>query len=68
MGMTEEEFINKIIYEGGVVSALEYGLYQDDLEEPNTPLGHAWGELFMAWRALDPKVKAVEALISADAW
>ena len=66
--MTEEEFINKIIWEGGVMSALEYGLKQDDLAEPNTPLGHAWGELFMAWRALDPKVKAVEDLIPDDAW
>ena len=68
MSMTEEQFINKIIWEGGVMSALEYGLRQDHLEEPNTPLGHAWGELLMAWREIDPKVRAVEALIPDDAW
>lgn len=68
MSMSEEEFVAKIDWEGGVMSALEYGLRQDDLEEPNTPLGHAWGELQMAYRALNPKIKVVEDLIPEEAW
>lgn len=66
--MTEEEFVGKIGYEGGIISALEYGLKADDLGDLGSPLAHAWGELQMAWTKLQPKVRAVEALIPDDEW
>lgn len=40
--MTEDEFLGKIEYEGGVFDALDYGLRSDALEDPESELGVEW--------------------------
>lgn len=66
--MTDEEFINKIGWEGGVISALEYGLKASDLSNLDGELAKAWGELEKKWRKLQPKIDKVEALLPDEDW
>jgi hypothetical protein len=59
--MTEDEFLQKVEWEGGVVEALEYGLRADMLKDPNIKLGRLWKSLETAWLGLQPLMGAVES-------
>jgi len=67
--VTVNEFIGKIQYEGGIISALEYGLTYEDLDDQNTELARAWKDLERIWDdEFQPAVHAVEDLIPDEAW
>jgi len=69
MGMSEPEFAAKIEWEGGILAALEYGLRQDDLDNPSSPLGERWGEALHIFRdKLQPAIAEIEELLPEDAW
>lgn len=53
--MTDEEFANKVDYEGGTFSALEYGMKAADLKNKD-------GELYAAWLELENKYKEMQPL------
>jgi hypothetical protein len=66
--MTEVDFVGKIGYEGGIISALEYGLEADDLQDQDSDLAKAWADLEKKWEKLQPALRAVEDLIPDDDW
>ena len=66
--MTEEDFISKIIWEGGIVGALEYGLRDTDLADRNGPLATKWRSLQAKWDQLQRSLRAIEKLIPDEAW
>lgn len=59
--MTVEEFVAKVEGEGGIESALDYGLHEDDLPDEAEELKAAWKELREAWESL-PIQRAQAAL------
>ena len=67
--MTEEEFANKIEWEGGIIGALEYGLRAKDLADRNSELYTAWKDLQQIWEGDFWDAKSnVESLLPEDAW
>jgi hypothetical protein len=66
--MTEEEFINKIAWEGGIIGALTYGLRASDLADQDSDLAKAWRHLENGWVKLVPRIDKVEELIPDEAW
>lgn len=66
--MSEEEFIAKISWEGGVMSALEYGLKWTDLEDQSTELAQRWRRLQDAYSNFRPAIEQVEAVIPDESW
>ena len=46
---TDEEFADKVDYEGGVFSALQYGLRASDLEDQDGDLAVRWKKLEAWW-------------------
>jgi hypothetical protein len=67
--MTEEQFVVQIQIEGGIISALEYGLRASDLAEPDSALGKAWAELERVYTdELTAAIDAVEDLLPDEAW
>ena len=68
--MTEEEFITKIMQEGGIIDALEYGLKDTDLLAAfrDTALAQAWRALQAKWDQLQRSLDAVQKLLPDDAW
>lgn len=61
--MTEEQFLMKIGWEGGVLDTLEYGLEASDLEDPSSELGELWKNLEEAWKKFQPALYAVEKYV-----
>jgi hypothetical protein len=58
--MTEDEFLAKVEWEGGVVDALEYGLRADMLKDRSSELFKLWRKLDSKWDKLKPSLAAVE--------
>ena len=62
--MTEDKFIGKIHWEGGVLDALEYGLHVQDLDDQTTEFAAHWRELETIWRdQFEPAMTKVERYI-----
>ncbi len=64
--MTPREFAGKVDWEGGIVSALEYGLHARSLADtPDAgPLREAWAELERIYaEQLEPALRKVETLL-----
>lgn len=59
--MTEQEFAQKIDWEGGILEALGYGLRPDDA--PPGELRDAWAELRAAFEDMRPLVRRVEGIL-----
>lgn len=60
--MTEQEFANKIEWEGGILDALDYGLTPEDVE--GGELQDAWRTLYIRYTAsLKPAVERVQELL-----
>ena len=57
--MTEDEFIEKIHSEGGIIGALEYGLKSDDLAVQEGSLFWAWHKLENSWKIFDQDCAAL---------
>lgn len=47
--MSEGDFAAKVDYEGGVISALRYGLSWTDLENPESELAQTWKRIEQVW-------------------
>lgn len=60
--MTEDEFLGKVEWEGGVVDALEYGLHAEVLLDQNTELASRWRALEQEWRWFQNFLNPVEQL------
>lgn len=62
---TPKQFAAKIEWEGGVVSALEYGLAAEDLAdtEDAAPLKAAWANLEQIWDNFSPAMDKVDVLL-----
>lgn len=59
--MTEQELIDKIEWEGGILAALDYGLGPEDLDEDADPQFRSlWLDLCAAWTKLDPVMRRFE--------
>lgn len=52
--MTDEEFANKVDYEGGIFLALEYGMTAEDLKNKEGVLYASWFELEAKYLELKP--------------
>lgn len=61
--MTDQEFAQKVAWEGGVLDALEYGLKRSDLTDQDGRLAIAWASLSAKWDALQHDLVTVERLI-----
>lgn len=48
--MTEDQFLGKVEWEGGVLEALEYGLKADALKDQDSELASRWRALEKEWR------------------
>lgn len=57
--MSEEEFLAKINYEGGIIEALEYGLRAQDLEDRTSKLYFYWRDLTSWWTSWWTEGRAV---------
>lgn len=55
------ETIDKIEYEGGVIDALEYGVKEDDFDNPE--LKSAWKELSEICKVFIQKEQVFESLV-----
>jgi hypothetical protein len=66
--VTINQFINKIEWEGGIVSALEYGLKADDLADKNSELYARWAVLEQKWASFQKLIPGIESLLPEDAW
>ena len=53
----------KIEWEGGIVTALDYGIKAADMPEGDTELAEAWDRLETAWHRLEPLVAVVETML-----
>lgn len=60
--MNEQDFADKIDWEGGPLEALEYGLRSEELTEDGA-LKDAWVALEQAWIDFEPLVDDVVELI-----
>lgn len=58
--MTDEEFANKVDYEGGIFSALEYGLSAEDIKDKEGALYTSWLELEAKYLELKPLCTRVQ--------
>jgi hypothetical protein len=58
--MTEDEFLGKVEWEGGVLDALEYGLRASMLKDQNSKLASRWRALEAEWRRLQNFLGPVE--------
>lgn len=58
--MTPEDFLEKVIAEGGIFPALEYGLSERDLDDSDPDLKENWRELRHAYEDLQGLVKRIE--------
>jgi hypothetical protein len=50
--MTAEDFAFKVDSEGGVMSALQYGLTPEDA--PDGPIRDLWSKIYELWQDADP--------------
>lgn len=66
--LDDDEFAAKIVSEGGVVPALEYGLKSTDLADQSGDLAQAWRAVEAAWKDFGPLVDAVETLPCMEGW
>ena len=64
---TDDEFADKVEYEGGIFGALEYGLRATDLQDPTSALGQAWAELTVRFEELKPLIDEVQARLD-ESW
>lgn len=65
--MTDEDFGDKVEYEGGIFPALEHGLRATDLKSQNGELAKKWATLEERWNDLRPLVDEIQQLLD-DAW
>lgn len=57
------DLTDKIVWEGGILESLEYGINPGDMPEGDEELRKAWTELHEAWQAMQPLLERVEALL-----
>jgi hypothetical protein len=65
--MTDEEFANKVDYEGGPFGALDYGMRAEDIKNQDGELYTAWLELETKYDELKPLCDRVQKALD-DAW
>ena len=65
--MTDEEFANKVDYEGGPFGALDYGMRAEDIKNQDGELYAAWLELETKYDELKPLCDRVQKALD-DAW
>ena len=62
--MSADDFVSKIIWEGGVLDALDYGLRAESIQEgSDDALRSAWAELQSAYETFGRQVRQVEVLL-----
>lgn len=66
--LDDDEFAAKIVNEGGVVPALEYGLKTADLADQDGELAKAWRAIEEEWKTFGPLVDTLESLPCMDGW
>jgi hypothetical protein len=59
--MTAADFAGKVEWEGGVTSALDYGLKPADA--PEGPIRDAWTRAYQLWEQLDPIIGEINRLL-----
>lgn len=59
-GMTPQDFLSKVSWEGGVFEALQYGLHEDTLDDSDPDLKENWRELRLAYLDLEGLVQGIE--------
>jgi hypothetical protein len=59
--MSESAFAGKVEWEGGVTSALDYGLKPADA--PEGPIRDAWTRAYQLWQQLDPIISEINLLL-----
>jgi len=61
--MTAEDLANKVHWEGGIVSALEYGIRSDEIDDPE--LAALWRRLETLYDQMRPSIVATDGLLRA---
>ena len=61
--MTDEEFAGKVLWEGGPIDGLTYGLKSTDLADQDGELASTWRALELQWKAMGPVLIEAENLI-----
>lgn len=58
-----EELAGKIDWEGGLWSALEYGISAEDMPEGDSDLMEAWAELERHWKAASKAANVIYEML-----
>lgn len=59
--MTAKDLADKVHWEGGIVSALEYGICSDEIDDPE--LGALWRRLEGLYEQMRPAIVATDRLL-----
>ena len=61
--LTEDEFLGKVEWEGGVLDALEYGMRAEMLIDQDSELFERWNALEKEWRRFQNFLNPVERYV-----
>lgn len=61
--MSAADFAGKVMWEGGITEALDYGLKPEDA--PEGPIRDAWTRAYALWQQMEPVMHEIDSLLEA---